>query len=316
VVTKVTDTISDFSDRYWRAALGLDGRTWPFSKFNLCPCVPGFQDEWRDTKIAKARLTYAPYDLVTERPLLFARLSHDHKHSRPFLFELIHDTSSAYLLITNKYLYCTGHRPVSLVDMSEIKIVTRDIRTPYPATTLSFPDSPVTATLVVYGSGSHTEALFLADFLRHIRDNRLTVDEHEITSLIHPSLGNTFVGELRRIGVYHNTLVEISRSAYADEHVLGILGTGKGKSGGFLILSNRRVISVSTYYVHGESDQCPLANAPQLHVEEVYDRGPYPGHTPHLHLHDHPVVNLLSVPAAHLIDKYKTKKYYESLFSS
>lgn len=288
----MADALSEFSDSYWRAALGDGGRTWPFDR--LSPCVPGFPDPARDARIAKARLKYAPYDLLTERPLLLAKLTRRGKDDLVLALGFIGflvSSRTRYILVTNKNLYCEGHHAVSLAECRGLGVRSNSAAH-RQSVTLSFPDNTVEAELadVIAGSNIGQETFVFTDFLHRILEKRFDAPAGEMTALIHPWRGNRFVDELKKLGVIHKTLVAASRPAFADERIIARLAD--------FIVSNRRVLFKDGHWL--------LSGDARFTIRDWYE-GASPAHAHPIHSHN-PVLNVLSVPAAILASKYNEEQ--------
>jgi hypothetical protein len=293
----MNDALSDFSDFYWRAALPKNGNAWSFK--NLYPCVPGFPNNTRDTTIAKARLTYAPYDLVTERPLLLAKVKpcDPNEIDLPFLLDLLRESfQTTYVIVTNQYLYCKGHRRISLANSNGFNVKHSNFGTTTTYTTLKFPEGRATAVLRCDPADS-LEGFLLADFLDRLLHNRLTINANEVQALVDPSLHNSFVSDLKRIGVDHQTLTAVNSSSFPDEHIVGRVVDNLGNH---LTLSNRRFIA-------GQGQWWLPTNDTRLVIWAIMEHA-QPAHAHPLHLHNHPVLNLLSIPLAQMANKYNEEQ--------
>ncbi len=252
-----SDSVCEFSDSYWRAALNQDGKTWPFE--HLYPCVPLITNEERDIRIAKARLKYAPYDLAAERPLLLADLS------AQILFRKT-------LLITNHKIYCKGRAAVTIAYPGAFKVHKYG-----DGVRLEFPGEPEKHQWE--GMDTQRDSTVLGDFLERLLGAQ-TFNKNDVKSLVDPSFDNSFVTELRNLGVDYATQRLIANLPLPDEHVVHRFGE--------FILTDRRLITTNFA-------GCAPRFIKKLRLEVTTEFTEPPKHA-HPHVPHHEILTLLLLP--------------------
>jgi hypothetical protein len=289
------DALSGFNDAYWTAVLNPGEQTWPFK--HLLPCVPGLPNAYCEKKVADARLRFAPYNLLSERPLLYVQQTEDQNQKK------------IDILFTTKFIYIADRAPFPLADGCGCTVTFHTPIHYWGILTINSED---------YRLVGQLDTVVLTDFLNRLCKRSFTVSRSDVQILVKPASGNHFLESFYQDGVgYHGTnerhrcVLDLCRTTYPDERLLASCYP--------FWLSNRRLVCFRS----GDWWHVPMTPDLRFRVmgrRENTPSSPSPhgsGHSPHVHLphlHDKTIDTAVKLGAAAvagatlLVQKYLKKQ--------